>query len=86
MSKSNSSNSQYDPYLCINSAEEWYEIFAEDDAENEWDNEIQSRKKKFSHPITIILDTNWWIYLAQGKEPSALKEILKNLILESFNF
>lgn len=84
MSKPESSKSQYDPYLGINSSREWYELFAEEDAENEWDIQIRTRKKNYKHPITIILDTNWWIYLAQGKEPSSLEEILKKLDSEEY--
>lgn len=61
------------PDEIIEQAEEYW-------AQEQWREQIEEKKKDFDEiPINLILDTNWWIYLAQGENPEALKQIVEKL-------
>ncbi len=65
------------PHESLLTSQERYELFFEED--NYWDIELRHRKLKYKFPISIILDTNWWIYLAKGEQPKSLKEIINKI-------
>ena len=61
------------PEELIEQAEEYW-------AQEQWREQLEEKKKDFEDiPVNIILDTNWWIYLAQGENPEALKQIVQKL-------
>ncbi len=49
-------------------------------AEQKWREIVQSKKQELDTvPIKLVLDSDWWIYLGQGKHPEILKAIISKI-------